>query len=190
MDKKIYLCCLLIMLMISFITLSNAYGTVLRKMGAKELTNRSNVVVVGKVKSIRTQWSDDGTKIYTYITVSVEKCVKGNLPPSSEITIKQLGGEVGGIGLKVVGAPEYGEGEDVLTFLEGNESNYFQCVGMTQGKYTIKTDDVTKKKILIREIDRFDGRRSDLRAPEEVEKKLFLDDFVNQIKTIVDEGKK
>lgn len=191
MNKKLHLLCYLsIALVISVVTLSGkTYGTVLKKMNAKELTDHSNAIVVGKVKSKRSQWGNDGTKIYTYITIGVEKCVKGNLR-SSEVTVRQLGGEVGGIGLKVVGAPEYEEGEDVLTFLEGNESNHFQCVGMAQGKYTIKTDEATKRKILTREIDKFNGKRLDLMAPEEdVKEKLFLDDFVNQIKTFVDEEK-
>ena len=175
-----------IALVVFFTMLSNTNGTVLKKMGAKEMTDHSNAIVVGKVKSLRSQWGNDGTKIYTYITVSVEKCIKGTLQ-SSEITIRQLGGEVGGIGLKVVGAPEYKEGEEILTFLEGCESDGFQCVGMAQGKYTIKTDDVTKKKMLTRELDRFEEKRLDLRSQDEG--KLFLDDFINQIKTFVDEEK-
>lgn len=200
MNKKIHLlCCLSIALVIFFIMLSDTHATVLKKMNTKELTNRANAIVVGKVKSILSQWGDDGTKIYTCITVSVEKCVKGTIP-SSEITIRQLGGEVGGIGLKVVGAPEYTEGEDILAFLEGERlqnrqlstkpNDYFQCVGMAQGKYTIKTDESTRRRILVREIDRFEEKRLDLRSPEEGERKLFLDDFISQINAIIDNEEK
>lgn len=197
MDKKSHLprhvgmawcCCLSMALVFFFVMLSNTYGTVLKKMSARELTDNSNAIVVGKVKSVKSQWGDDGTKIYTYITVSVERSIKGTLP-SSEITIRQLGGEVGGVGLKVVGAPEYREGEEIFTFLKECDSNHFQCVGMVQGKYSIKTDEVTRKKILIREIDKFDKKKPDLRTPKDVERKLFLDDFINQIEAIVNEKK-
>jgi hypothetical protein len=158
-------------------------------MTTKELTNRSNTIVIGKVKSMKAQWGNGGTKIYTYITVSVEDCLKGN-KHCPEVTIRQEGGEVGGIGLKVVGAPEYKEGEDVLTFLEEYEPDHFKCVGMMQGKYTVEEDYVTKKKILVGGHDRLEKRGLNLGASKkDMKKKLFLDDFISQIKTIIDEEK-
>lgn len=187
MNNKTHLLCYLSIALMSFsIVLSNTYGTMLRKMDTTDLTNDSSTIVVGKVTSMKSEWNSEGTEIYTYITVAVDQCLKGSLQ-HSEITIKQLGGEVAGIGLKVVGAPEYKEGEEVLTFLKGSESDNFQCVGMAQGKYTIITDYSTQKKTLIREIDKFDNKRPDLKNQEGAERKLFLNDIVNQIKTIVEE---
>lgn len=191
MIKKSPLLCYLSIALVGFyITMSsNTYGTILKRMDTKDLTEQSSTIVVGKVTSMRSEWDDEGTKIYTYITVSVGQCIKGSLH-GSEITIKQLGGEVGGVGLKVVGAPEYKEGEEVLTFLKGSESDHFQCVGMAQGKYTVIIDETTQQKTLVREIDKYDEKRLELKSPEDTEGKLFLGDFINTIKTIVGEEKK
>ena len=63
----------------------------------QELSDQSDLVVVGKVAKINSQWNKDKSRIYTNVTVDVDEFVKGNTS-SRSIVVRHLGGEVGSVG--------------------------------------------------------------------------------------------
>lgn len=83
---------------------------------AASLGASSPLVVTGRVAAIESRWDPSANAIYTYITVTVAERLKGQLA-EPEVVIKQLGGQVGDIGLRVGEQATYSVGEDVLVFL-------------------------------------------------------------------------
>jgi uncharacterized protein YneR len=104
----------------------------MEKMDTAELTNRSDLIVIGEVKNIESHWNP-GETIFTYVTVAVEKTLKGN--QKELVTLRFPGGEVGEIGLWFSDSPEFSMGEKVKLFLKGKE--VFEIVGLYQGKQVI-----------------------------------------------------
>jgi PKD repeat protein/uncharacterized protein (DUF779 family) len=88
----------------------------------KELTEKAESIVIGKVSAQKSGWNDNHTQIFTTVTISVDEFLKGD-DKSKTKTIKIPGGKVGDIGLTVVGAPIFTTGERTLLFLGANSEN-------------------------------------------------------------------
>ena len=127
----------------------------------EELSNRSEMIVIGTVKEIHpSKWtSADGKRpngidsfslensIYTDITISVDKYLK-NPSSSKEVTVRVDGGTVGNDTLEADYAPAFKPGEKVLLFLTEDavistkdiKPEHFKVTACSLGKYTL-TDD-------------------------------------------------
>jgi hypothetical protein len=81
----------------------------------EELENIADIIVRGRVTGLTSQWEDNQTKIYTYISFHVDNYLKGSGPDN--IIIKQLGGTVDEIFLFIPNAPQLIENEEVLLYL-------------------------------------------------------------------------
>lgn len=93
-------------------------------------------VLIGTVKNIESRWNDDGTSIYSYVTVSVESWLTQSRY-DKEITIKYVGGEVDGLGSWVSNQPDFSIGERVKVFLMLAETGEWAVVGGRQGKISL-----------------------------------------------------
>ncbi len=102
-----------------------------------QLTRRAAVVLEGEVTGVRSAWSQDGTRIYTSVTVLVAQYHKGDLRrPTLELRL--LGGAVGDITMAVIGQPGFETGERVFLFLRPNfETREIPFVGGEEGKLRI-----------------------------------------------------
>ena len=167
---------------------STTNATVVKELSEEDMVNQSEEILIGTCASIRSEWNEEGTKIYTYITFSVHNVLKGGESPQ-QITIRQLGGEVGDIGMRVEGASVFEEGEEALLFLRAGRKGYHRVVGLSQGKFSIKTDPVTQRKILVRKrLQRAMTRqgRIETRIVEvKSDKKLFLDELTDRVQNIL-----
>lgn len=86
--------------------------------------------------------NDGGRSIYTYYQLQVSEVLKGDVAPSSSISIREMGGEVNGVGMQVAGASHFDPGEDVVVFLgPKNPDGSYDVKGLSSGKYNIRTDD-------------------------------------------------
>ncbi|MCP8311968.1 MAG: matrixin family metalloprotease [Candidatus Methylarchaceae archaeon HK02M1] len=94
------------------------------------MAERVTHVIIGDVESVESRWNDDKTLIYTYVRISVEDCLQGSLE-CGEVTIKELGGEVGEIGLLVSNKPSFVKGERAKVFLKREGTDEFSIVGKT-----------------------------------------------------------
>jgi len=110
-----------------------------RKLTDDELVARSSNIVRGRVTNLRSEWSLDGTHIYTFVDIRVDESLKRSIP-GNRLTLRLLGGAVGEIAMTVLGTPEFERDEEVLLFLEKNTRSFFPTVGRHEGKLTVATD--------------------------------------------------
>ncbi len=117
---------------------ADAYATQVVQRTPKELADESQLVVDGKVASVRSYWNEDHTKIFTETVVTVAATHKGAALPS--VRVVQPGGVVGNVRITAHGALQWKKGEEVLLFLEPSVPGAYQVAGFSQGKYTIERD--------------------------------------------------
>ena len=160
----------LIFLLLTGFLASQTSALMVRK-SIEELTSQADSILIGEVKKIESQWNEERTLIYTYVTISVKQYTKAlsRQEQIEEIIVKVPGGEVGDIGLKVSDTPQFREGEEVFLFLRSEEVPVFLVAGLFQGKYTIEEGRV-KNRILGLEVP--------------------LDSFISQIKGILQKAKR
>jgi hypothetical protein len=128
----------------------NSVMALMIKMTTPELTKHSQAIIRGKVTDMRSEWDPERRFIWTLVTISVSKSIKGDNLPGQEIIIKIPGGVVGQIGQVTEDTPIFKKGEDVLLFI--NPLTYrgkkvFRVTGKFQGKHTIKNNMVIEKKL-------------------------------------------
>lgn len=115
-----------------------AQGTVMFKLNNKELTERSQVVVQGRVVKQEVIWIQKRLWTDTYVRVS--RSLKGDRHPGETVILRQPGGETATIGMKVSGAATFRLNEQVLVFGRTVAAQVYVVVGMAQGKFQISKD--------------------------------------------------
>jgi len=160
-----------------------------RRVSMKELTQKSTAVLVGKCIKKQSMWNEKHTRIYTNVSIKTGTVIQGN--PDSEAVITIPGGRVGNIVYEVSDMPVFGEGEEVLVFLWRHPSGKNLVTGSLQGKLTVIEDKKTGKRILqgggplmlngTKTINPKTVRNSSVKT------KLFLKDFIKEIKSFVKE---
>jgi len=117
-------------------------------MSTERLTRESELVIVGDVANTKSQWSNNGKRIVTSVTITYTEVIKGKYK-NRKIVVEHEGGEVEGIGMGVSDSPHFRKGEKVILFLKHEkrkEEAVFKIVGSAQGKYTVGTDGIARKK--------------------------------------------
>ena len=69
-----------------------------------EVVAGSQIIVHGRVTSVRAEWSDDRSRIDTIVTVVAGSYLKGG--PGSTVTFRVPGGQIGRYRNVMVGAPQ------------------------------------------------------------------------------------
>lgn len=125
-----------------------------------DLINSSRVILIGDVKSVKSQAHDES--IYTYIKLDSLRILKGRLR-GNQIVVRQPGGTVGDNSVIVFGAPQFKEGQRVLLFLDVAPDGTLRIAHLFMGKYDIVEDPQTKRVRAERPLDKQDvlllGRR-------------------------------
>jgi hypothetical protein len=144
LKKSLTLTCLF---SIGFLLFQIAEGTAqVKEMSAQDLTKESSAVFYGKCSKIRSEWNQNKSIIYTYVTVVPEEYIKGNL--GSEAVIAVPGGKVGDIVYEVSDMPVFTEGEEVMAFVRTNAAGKNLVTGGYQGKMKIERDKNTGKRTI------------------------------------------
>ena len=113
----------------------------------KQLSEKSDVIITGKVTQQNASWNESKTRIYTYATIQVEEYLKGSNNENS-IVVSYPGGEVGDIGEFYTHTPKFANNEEVLVFLKKDKSgSSFKVVNGEEGKLTVISDAKTGEKI-------------------------------------------
>jgi len=163
----------------------------------EEMTDRADLVFVGKVVELKAEWQVAGTNqaIFTLVEFHTEEILKGTAPAS--ISLRFLGGKVGGMTLEVVAVPICEAGVRVLLFVEGNGVQFCPLVGVYHGKFGVRKDDKSSRDIVfmhdgkplrdVAEIGAGEGaqfgpKRARLSIPAEREP-MSLDDFKARIRS-------
>lgn len=114
----------------------------------KEVKSKSKSIVSGKVLSLKSEWNEDRTYIWTFAEIQVSKWFKNPAGESSNIiTVKIPDGVVGDMRqITDHGVAVLDKDEEVLLFL-GEETyrgkRYFNVQGGDLGKHTVRNARVT-----------------------------------------------
>jgi len=111
------------------------------------LVRQSDVVVVGKVGALASQWNNNRTRIETRVTVSVEQTLKGTAPGSS-MTLVIPGGEVDGVGEWYSHSVRFDRDEDVVLFAQREKGDHYRVVNGPEGKISVTRDPRTGAKTI------------------------------------------
>jgi len=171
-------CLLLICFLVFPLTESKAQ---VKKMSSKDLTDKSTAVLYGKCKSKKCEWTENKSAIYTYITITPEEYIKGNL--GTEVVVAVPGGRVDNMLYEVSETPFFIVDEDVVAFVWTNPKGKNLITGGFQGKMKIEKDAKTGKRF-VNDPD-FDSETATQNlAPGQEKKtdKLQLEDFVVKLK--------
>ena len=134
----------------------------------QSLTQQADAIVVGKVSTVRSEWTADKTRIVTKVSVDVDEYVKGQ-PAGKTMVITHLGGEVDGVGELYSSAPHFSTGEDVLVFVKKDSKNNLTVAGGNEGKIKITKNESTGERM--------------------IQGNVSLSSFTNMVKTAVKQQK-
>jgi hypothetical protein len=105
-----------------------------------ELVSRAEMIFQGSVTDVRSEWTGEGAQrhIMSYVTLKVEDAIKGN--PGATVTLRMLGGTVGGETMEVTDAPKFKVGDRDILFVENNGTQFVPLVGIMHGRFRLKKD--------------------------------------------------
>jgi hypothetical protein len=103
-----------------------------------ELAAGAPLIFVGRCESVSCHWNDDRSLILTAYRFRVLRALKGD--PGTTITLDEIGGRLGDLGLSVPSIPSYAVGEEVLLFVHRTELGRWETFGAVQGKFSLTRD--------------------------------------------------
>lgn len=115
-----------------------ASATVVLLESFEQMTANSQLVVRGVAGASNVRWNPEHTRIETWTEISVEEVLKGKV--SAPVSIRQVGGVIGDIGMGVAGEASFKQGEQVLLFLEhpGDNPIIYVVRSMSYGKILLE----------------------------------------------------
>jgi hypothetical protein len=129
---------------------TDAVRALMLEMTTPELTKQAQAIVRGKVKDMKSEWDPERRFIWTLVTITVSKHIKGDSLAGREVIVKIPGGVVGNIGQVTEDTPIFKKGEEVLLFINPEiykGEKVFRVTGKFQGKHTIKDNMLIEKKM-------------------------------------------
>ena len=118
-----------------------AQATQLVSMTPRQMGEKAQLVVAGRVSGTQSFWNEKRTKIFTQIDFAVDASYKGTAP--AVVSLLQLGGTIDGVRTTVDGAIQWRVGEEALLFIETYTKGTYQVTGLSQGKFRIERDPST-----------------------------------------------
>ncbi len=113
-----------------------------RAMTTDELVKQSDVVVVGKVNQVKSEWSGDKSRIFTRVTLTVDQYLMGT-GTGATLTLVTPGGEIDGVGEMYTHMPVFHKDEDVVVYAARDAHGAYRVTGGSQGKLMIDRDSDT-----------------------------------------------
>jgi hypothetical protein len=117
-----------------------------KHLSTDELSKQAEVVAVGKVSDVKSQWDKNKSRIVTQVTMAVGEYLKGNA--GGLMTITTLGGEVDGVGEWYSHSPRFKNAEDVVVFAKRDKQGRYRIAGGHEGKFSVKKDAVSGKQVV------------------------------------------
>ena len=117
-----------------------ALATSLVPMSDRDLAASSRAVVEASVVDVEPIFMADRGAVYTYVTLDVERSLKGDVPPGL-LVLRQLGGATPEHATVVFGAPEFDAGERVLLFLNADEDGALHVAHLRFGLFRVADGD-------------------------------------------------
>jgi len=118
-----------------------AEATIVRQLSLTDMAKRADLIVRGHVVRRTSSWNPERTRIYTVSEIRVDAAMKGGLAPGSVVPVRQIGGQVDGVVQTIAGDAHFTEGEEVVVFLDRDETLPFSyLIGLSQGKFSVRRD--------------------------------------------------
>lgn len=117
-----------------------------KHLSTDELSKQAEVVAVGKVSGVKSQWDNNKSRIVTQVTMTVGEYLKGNA--GGEMTITSPGGEVDGVGEWYSHSPRFKNAEDVVVFARRDKQGHYRIAGGHEGKFSVKKDAASGKQVV------------------------------------------
>src|SRR5262245_13160434 len=114
-----------------------AQATTIVPMRTRDLVAGSIGAVRGRVTRIESGADPDSGAIHTYVSIEPTEQLFGVLP-SGPLVLRELGGNVDGMGQWVFGGPQYEVGESVLVFLSRHPDGSLRTTDLALGKYRLE----------------------------------------------------
>jgi hypothetical protein len=109
----------------------------------EQLTNQAEVVALGKVSTLKSEWNAARTRIVTRVTIAVHEFLKGG-GGEQQLTILTPGGEIGEVGELYCGSARFKPEEEVVVFAKKAQGQEMQVAGGAMGKVTVERDKATQ----------------------------------------------
>ena len=110
-----------------------------RAVSIDRLAEQSDIVAVGRVERMESEWNADKSRIQTRVTLAVEQTIKGETPDAS-MTVLVAGGEIDGIGELYTHTVQFQKNEDVLVFASKDTKGNLRVTSGTDGKFLLEKD--------------------------------------------------
>jgi hypothetical protein len=127
-----------------------AAGATLEKLSVEEMSQKSTLIVRGRVAGCAGEIQ--GSVIYTACTVTVSERWKGQSGPQVRFVIP--GGRASGLVQTFTGTPKLNSGGEYVLFLWAGRSGVNQVIGMSQGVFNLETGVATRKASTERMVDK------------------------------------
>lgn len=116
-----------------------------------ELVAEADAIYRGRVTAVEARRvpRDSGSVIKTFVTVAVQRTLKGAAQP--EVTLEFLGGRIGDEILEVSGVPTFTVGQQGIVFVQQNGRQFCPLVRVGHGRFRIARDQTTRREYVERE---------------------------------------
>jgi hypothetical protein len=105
----------------------------------EDLARRAELVVIGEVTSVASEFHATRSRIVTRVDVRVAEALKGKAG-ANPLQLRQPGGRVDEMTSEVAGAARFVAGERTLLFLARGGDGTLAVVGLFQGKFVLERD--------------------------------------------------
>jgi len=123
-----------------FLLCRSALATTFVEVPFHEWVNQTPTIVHGKVGGSYSDWAEAGfgKNIYTFYNVEVTEFMKGDPSSGRDIVVREVGGEKDGLGMQVSGSAHFVRGENVVVFLNPeNSDGVYEVRGLSTGKFNV-----------------------------------------------------
>jgi hypothetical protein len=180
MRKPIFL----ILLGLGLLAGATAHATVVVPADLKQLTTRANAIVRGRVVTVQSQWTGDGRRVETIVTLEASGYIKGDLGP--RVIFRVPGGKMGTLRSVVVGAPVVREGDEIIVFLGATGPAIPRIVGFNQGIFRVAIDAASGRRVVAKPVLAGEpASKTPFRAGDVTVKTVPLSEFEGQVRSLV-----
>ena len=162
-------------------------ATVLLPADFREVVNGSQIIVYGRISSVRPQWIDGRRRIESVVTLEAADFYRGTRAPT--VTFRVPGGQVGRYKSVTVGAPEFRSGDEVVLFLRAQGPAVPQVFGLNQGVFRVRVDARTGRRLVTLPILTARSASPEIVVRGDANRRpLPLPQFAQQVKAVLQGG--
>jgi len=108
------------------------------KVDISTLRKMSESVVQANVVDVRSAWNDEGSAIFTFVTLEVTGRLHG--AAAGQIVVRVPGGTVGEFTSEMEGAPRFQQGDEVVAFISRWRDGVAMVAGYAEGLSRVNHD--------------------------------------------------